>query len=228
MDLTRDSEGLMNRFILVRHGGSTANEDGAFYNYNDSAICLTTNGIRQALNTAGVLAGVDSRWAKPGNFAVETFASEYTRTQQTARIILDQMGLLSIEPKINPLLNERDYGTAYDPVMDKDPYCTLNGSESGAQARVRARSFIEQATSLLERADVLAFSHFGTIRAIIAELLDLSDADMMARDVPNGQAFQFIWNRTKATFVEKPLESHVLEKMAPAIELPPSAPPPDA
>src|ERR1700759_406954 len=104
----------MKRFILVRHGGSTANEDGAFYNYNDSAICLTTNGIRQALNTAGILAGVDPRWGKPGNFAVETFASEYTRTQQTARIALDQMGLLSIEPKINSLLNERDYGPVSD------------------------------------------------------------------------------------------------------------------
>src|ERR1700722_17568512 len=104
----------MNRLILVRHGGSSANEDPSFYDYNDSAICLTTNGIRQALNTAGVIVGVEPRWAKPGNFALEVFASEYGRTQQTARIVLDQMGLLSAKPSIRPLLNERDYGTVYD------------------------------------------------------------------------------------------------------------------
>lgn len=51
----------MNRPILVRHGGSIANENKAFYAYNDSAICLTTNGIEQALNTAGALATVEPR-----------------------------------------------------------------------------------------------------------------------------------------------------------------------
>jgi bisphosphoglycerate-dependent phosphoglycerate mutase len=36
----------MNRLILIRHGGSTGNEDPSFYDYSDSALCLTTNGIR--------------------------------------------------------------------------------------------------------------------------------------------------------------------------------------
>src|SRR5271168_5035276 len=134
----------MERLILVRHGGSTANEDPNFYNYNDSAICLTTNGIRQALNTAGVLAGVDPRWAKPGNFALEVFASEYTRTQQTARITLDQMSLLSVDPRIRPLLNERDYGTMYDPRMDTDPTFDANDSESAVRAKLRVRGFLDE------------------------------------------------------------------------------------
>ncbi|HEY1720284.1 MAG TPA: histidine phosphatase family protein [Magnetospirillaceae bacterium] len=220
----------MNRLILVRHGGSTANEDGSFYNYNDSAICLTTNGIRQALNTAGILAQVDLRWAKPGNFALETFASEYTRTQQTARITLDQMGLLSIEPRIRPLLNERDYGTTYDPKMDEDPNCTLNGSESSVQARIRVRGFLVEAVEILPRADVLAFSHMGAIRAMIAEILGLSDAEMMKRQIDNGGAFQFV--RTMDAqgayhFTEKPLPQHVLPKLVDPIAPPPSAPPPN-
>jgi bisphosphoglycerate-dependent phosphoglycerate mutase len=120
----------MNRLILVRHGGSTANEDESFY--NDSAICLTTNGIRQALNTSGILAGIEPRWAKPGNFAL----SEYTRTQQTARIALDQMGLLSVKPAIRPLLNERDYGTVYDPRMDNDATFDGDGCDSGNACEV--------------------------------------------------------------------------------------------
>lgn len=220
----------MNRLILIRHGGSTANEDNSFYDYNDSAICLTTNGIRQALNTAGILAQVDPRWAKPGNFAVEVFASEYFRTQQTARITLDQMGLLSIMPRIRPELNERDYGSKYLPVMDRDPACTLNGSESSIRARVRVRGFLAEMITLLDRADVLAFTHMGTTRALTADILGLTDAEMMQRDVPNGQAFQFIRQLDAAgvvTFIERPLADHVLPKLSADITMPPSAPPPE-
>jgi len=219
----------MNRLILVRHGGSTANEDESFYDYNDSAICLTTNGIRQALNTAGVLAAVEPRWAKPGNFALETFASEYFRTQQTARIALDQMGLLSVAPKIQPLLNERDYGTVYDPKMDTDADCTLNGSESSVQARRRVRGFITEAESLLWRADVMAFTHMGATRALIAELLELSDAQMMTLEVDNGAAFLFERSLNPAgrsVFAQKRLPDHILPKTAAPISQPPAAPPP--
>lgn len=219
----------MNRLILVRHGGSTANEDESFYNYNDSAICLTTNGIRQALNTAGVLAQIDPRWAKPGNFALEVFASEYFRTQQTARITLDQMGLLSIDPRIQPLLNERDYGTVYDPKMDTDPTFDGNDSESSVRAKLRVREFIDEVEGLLNRADVLAFSHFGAIRALVADLIDLTDAQMMSLDVPNGGAFLFqrtIGAHGKSTYSQQSLPEHVLPKLAAAITLPPAAPPP--
>ncbi|HEX4180618.1 MAG TPA: histidine phosphatase family protein [Caulobacteraceae bacterium] len=219
----------MNRLILVRHGGSTANEDPSFYNYNDSAICLTSNGIRQALNTAGVLAGIDPRWAKPGNFALEVFASEYTRARQTARIALDQMNLMPVEPRIRPELNERDYGTTYDPEMDIDPYCTANGSESGARARVRVRGFLTEAIGLLDRADVLAFTHMGATRALIADILGLSDADMMKRTIDNGAAFQFdrVFDaQGAARFVEQALPEHVLPRLAAAISQPPAAPPP--
>jgi broad specificity phosphatase PhoE len=219
----------VNRLILVRHGGSTANEDSSFYNYNDSAICLTTNGIRQALNTAGVLARVDRRWAKPGNFALEVFASEYARTQQTARIALDQMGLLSAKPRIRPLLNERDYGTAYDPRMDTEAAFDGNDCESAMRAKLRVGGFIEEVEDLLNRADVLVFSHFGAIRALVADLIGLTDTQMMTLDVPNGGAFMFL--RTigadgTSTYSRQPLPDHVLPRTAAAITPPPAAPPP--
>lgn len=216
----------MNRLFLVRHGGSTANEDASFYNYDDSAICLTTNGIRQALNTAGVLKEVDTRWGKPGNFALETFASEYTRTQQTARITLDHMGLLSVQPRIWAVSNERDYGMVYDPAMDTDPACTLNGSESSVQARVRVRLFLDDIAYLLPWADVLASSHMGTMRAMIAEILNLSDTEMMARTIDNGHAFQFDHIEDgpgKWHYKEVQLPDHILPKIAGKITLPPAA-----
>src|SRR5262249_4282296 len=147
----------MNRLFLMRHGGSTGNEDKSFYLLNDSAICLTTNGIRQCLATAAVLSSVTPRWNKPGDFAVETYVSEYTRAQQTARIVLDQMALLSLKPRIQPLLNERNYGTQYKDKMDQDPYFAGNDSESGAKARLRVTGFLRKIDSVLYRADVLAF-----------------------------------------------------------------------
>jgi broad specificity phosphatase PhoE len=221
----------VNRLILVRHGGSTANEDGTFYQYADSAICLTSNGIRQALNTAGVLAKIEPRWAKPGNFALEVFASEYCRAQQTARISLDQMALLSVQPRIHPLLNERDYGNPYDPRMDTDAAFDGGGCESQRQAVSRVRGFIAEVDYILRRADVLAFSHFGTIRALIANMIGLSEAEMMNLDVPNGAAFVFKrsdGDDGKSVFTREPLPGDpVIREKAFRISLPPAAPPLD-
>jgi phosphohistidine phosphatase SixA len=46
------------------------------------------------------------------NSLLEVYVSEYSRAQQTARICLDQMALLSITPTIRAVLSERNYGTA--------------------------------------------------------------------------------------------------------------------
>jgi broad specificity phosphatase PhoE len=212
----------MNRLFVMRHGGSTGNEDPAFYALNDSAICLTTNGIRQCLATSAVLGSVTSRWQKPGDFAVEAYASEYTRAQQTARIVLDQMGLLSLKPRIQPLINERDYGTKYEDRMDQDPYFDGNDSESAVNARRRVKTFIHEVDAVLYRADVIVFSHFGTIRAVVADLLKLSDAEMMRFDVPNGAAFLFerSFEAEKPRFSQKTLPVHILEKTASLIRMP--------
>lgn len=212
----------MNRLIAMRHGGSTGNEDPSFYALNDSAICLTTNGIRQCLATAAVLASVTPRWKKPGDFAVEAYASEYTRAQQTARIVLDQMDLLSLKPRIQPLINERDYGTKYDARMDQDPYFNENDSESAVNARRRVIAFIHEVEAVLYRADVIVFSHFGTIRALVAELLEMSDTEMMRFDVPNGAAFLFerSFQAGEPRFSQKGLPPHILKKTASLIRMP--------
>jgi broad specificity phosphatase PhoE len=217
----------VNRIFLVRHGGSTANRNPIFYNYSDSAVCLTTQGVRQALNTGGVLKQIDPRWEKPGNFALEVYRSEYFRTYQTSRIALDQMGLLSVQPAVSPLLNERDYGTAYEPAMDTDPNCDLNGSESSVKARLRLREFLEQVTPILPRADVMAFSHMGAMRALIAEILGLSDDAMMKLDIPNGRAFQFNGTPDAAGhwhFAEQPISEHLLTVDKETVSEPPKAP----
>jgi len=207
----------MNRLFLMRHGGSTGNEDPKFYLLNDSAICLTTNGIEQCLATAAALADVTPGWKKPGDFAVEAYVSEYTRAQQTARITLDQMNLLSLKPRKRPLLNERNYGTKYLDKMDQDADFDGNDSESGAKARRRVIGFLREIDSVLYRADVIAFSHFGTIRALVGNLLQLSDPDMMTFDVPNGAAFLFerrFGSDGKPYFSRENLKPHVLEKTA--------------
>jgi broad specificity phosphatase PhoE len=212
----------MNRLFIMRHGGSTGNEAGSFYALNDSAICLTTNGIRQCLASAAMLVGVTPRWQKPGNFDVEAYTSEYTRARQTARVVLDQMGLLSLRPRIQPLINERDYGTEYEDKMDQDPYFAGNDSESAVHARRRVSTFIRQIDAVLYRSDVVAFSHFGTIRALIADLLQLSDVAMMQIDVPNGAVFLFerSFVAGKPLFSQKQLPQHILKKTASFIQMP--------
>jgi broad specificity phosphatase PhoE len=212
----------MNRFFIMRHGGSTGNEDSSFYSLNDSAICLTTNGIRQCLASAALLTSVTPRWAKTGDFAVEVYVSEYTRAQQTARIVLDQMGLLSLGFRIRPLLNERNYGTKYENKMDQDPYFDGNDSESAVSARHRVKSFLKEVNAMLYRADVLAFSHFGTIRALLADLLNMTDTEMMKLDVANGEVFLLERSFDGGTphFSRKVLPPHVLEKTASFIRIP--------
>ena len=203
----------MNRLLLVRHGGSTGNEDSLFYAYYDSALCLTTNGIRQALSTAQALAQLEPRWLKPGDFSLEVYASEYTRAQQTARIVLDQMGLASLAPRIRADLNERDYGTVYDARSDSEAGFADNGSESAIHARLRVRGFLAEIEPILYRADVLAFSHMGTIRALTANLLHLSDDEMMKLDVRNGGVHLFqraFGAEGQSTYTRQQLPPHVL------------------
>ena len=221
----------MNRLFLVRHGGSTGNMNEKYYAFHDSAVCLTTKGVNQALSTAEVLRGLGGpTWLKPGNFNVEVFASEYSRAQQTARICLDQMGILSVDPKIRAVLNERNYGVPFNKGATIDPFSDANGTESAVRARVRMQTFVVEIEPLLERADVLAFSHEGALQALLANLRNTPDAQMM-KPLPNGGIFLF--ERTIGTggasewHEVKKLPSHVLPSAAPTIE-PPVNPPAQA
>jgi broad specificity phosphatase PhoE len=113
--------------------------------------------------------------------------------------------------------------------MDGDAAFDGNGCESGTRARARVRGFLSEIGDLLDRADVLAFSHFGAIRALVANLVGLTDAQMMSLDVPNGGAFLFarhIDPSGAAVFTAQPLPEHVLARTAAPISQPPAAPPP--
>jgi len=218
----------MNRLFLVRHGGSTGNVNELYYAFHDSAVCLTTDGVNQALSTAGVLVDLGGKtWLKPGNFNLEVFASEYSRAQQTARICLDQMGILSVEPKIRAVLNERNYGVPFNKAATTDPFSTASGAESAVRARVRMKAFAAEIEPLLERADVLAFSHEGALQALLANLRRTPDEDMM-KPIPNGSIFLF--ERTIDTSGESiwtedtELPNPVLPKSAPTVQ-PPVKPP---
>lgn len=99
------------------------------------------------------------------------------------------MGILSVEPKIRAVLNERNYGSPFNDQGDIDPNSEAHNSEAAVRARVRVKGFIREIEPILERADVLAFSHKGTLTALLANLRGVSDADMMKVDVNNGSVF---------------------------------------
>jgi broad specificity phosphatase PhoE len=132
------------------------------------------------------------------------------------------MALLSLKPRIRTLIDERNYGTKYDDRMDQDPYFDGNDSESAANARRRVRAFLAEVDPVLYRADIIAFSHFGTIRALVAELLNMSDTEMMRLNVLNGEAFLFerSFEAGKPHFSQKELPPHILEKSASSIRMP--------
>jgi len=218
----------MNRLFLVRHGGSTGNVNRQYYAFHDSAVCLTTDGVNQALSTAGVLVLLGGTgWLKPGNFNLEVFTSEYFRAQQTARICLDQMGILSVDPKVRAVLNERSYGIPFNDEGLTDPFSAKNGTEPAVRARVRMEAFIVEIEPLLERADVLAFSHEGSLQALLANLRGTPDKDMM-KPIPNGQIFLFersIERHGESVWTEMTnLPNPVLPPGAPGIA-PPVGPP---
>jgi broad specificity phosphatase PhoE len=107
--------------------------------------------------------------------------------------------------------------------MEKDPEFSGNDSESSVRARVRMRAFQAEVEPILESADVLAFSHYGALRALIANLRGFTDAEMMSFDVPNGGVFLF--ERVAQPdgaydYVEQTLPSPVLPRTAPKIEPP--------
>jgi broad specificity phosphatase PhoE len=72
--------------------------------------------------------------------------------------------------------------------------------------------FLEEIDHLLYRADVLAFSHFGALRGLLAILENKTDAEMMHIDVQNGEAFLFVreFNQDgRPKFLRQTLSEHV-------------------
>ncbi len=135
-----------NRYYLMRHGQSEANVAGKINSHPDSGCThfgLTDEGKQQV---------VDSLANYTGHAIHRVYCSDFLRTQQTARLVTESLGLPS--PIDEPLLRERYFGDwdglsdcHYERVWQQDataPHKPSGQVESSAQVFTRAMSVIER------------------------------------------------------------------------------------
>lgn len=214
---------MTNKLILIRHGRSTGNEDKKMYAEVDSAICLTMLGVKQALNAGRQLGEI----LNTGYFQwhwhdVHAFASGYTRAQQTARIVLDTMGMRHIQTIEARGINERRYSQLIiddqDEVhQDTDPHWRPGpGGESMIECRRRFETWFQHhAEYLLTDADVILFMHGEVLKAATAYLLNLDDQEMMQVSCPNGVPFIYERNPDTGGYTPSP---HQFPRWDPTVE----------
>lgn len=161
----------MRTLILVRHGESLWNRTGKYQGQQD--IGLSSEGVRQAER----LAEFFSSWRFEA-----IYASDLARARDTAAAIAKRHALPVI---MDARLREYAFGTwegltreeiefRYAELFAKrkqDINTPIPGGETGAQVQARAMEWLRETTAA-HIGTVLAVSHSGTIRTLIAGILD--------------------------------------------------------
>jgi 2,3-bisphosphoglycerate-dependent phosphoglycerate mutase len=185
--------------ILVRHGQSEWNEKNLFTGWKNPD--LTDLGVDEA-NNAGVLI------KKTEIVFDEMFTSNLGRAQKTGSIILDVLAQNNIAITKNEALNERNYGSLAG--LNKDDAREKWGEE---QVHVWRRSFDipppdgESLKNTAERVlpyfnqqimpkiidgnNILIAAHGNSLRALIMQLDDISQEDIVKLEIPTGAPIHF-------------------------------------
>ena len=162
------------RLIAVRHGETEAN-----------AACCYSGKLDTPLTAAGVAQAraLGERFRAVHFDAI--YSSDLSRARDTALAIARHHG---VEPTLDRLLRERDYGdlenlsyddarTNYPEVFAKlDAYATdfpIPGGESAEQVRARVAAFVDRIVAEHLGQTVVAVAHGGILRALFWHLLDL-------------------------------------------------------
>src|SRR5262249_10801482 len=160
------------RLLLVRHGATTATEEGRFS--GSSGAELSDEGRWQAER-------LGERLSKSALTAI--YASPLSRALDTARIIAAHCGL---EPVIRDGLREighghwegmkradveREFAEEYA-AYEADPFTFApRGGESGVAVLARALPVVREIVSAHPGGGVLAVSHKATLRLVLSSLL---------------------------------------------------------
>lgn len=169
----------MLKLYLVRHGETTANQQGVYYGSRD--LPLTEQGALQAKHVGKVLANVPFD---------EVIVSGLQRTQQTARIILAEnqqtISPLTTEPKLNEL-NFGDWeGRHYQELAQQDSErysewcqnwqtCSPPNGESFLQLKQRVDDAISEQILSHDDKTLLIVGHQGPLRILLISLLQLPE-----------------------------------------------------
>lgn len=175
------------KIILVRHGESEGN---VIHQINDDPqrnVNLTARGRAQAEAASGRLRNMPFTHA---------FASEFTRAQQTAAILLrDHQLCMNIDARIN----ERRSGmdglpvAVFNDLIRADPLrIKPERGESFLELMERLRSFLDEVAMLHPDGTVLAVSHENPI--VAARALTVDDPESMVRgSIANGEWVELDW-----------------------------------
>ena len=160
--------------ILVRHGETNSNRNGTYLGWTD--VELNEQGIKQAYTAKDKLAGLEINGI---------YSSPLKRAKKTAEIINENFNL-----KITYVddIKERNFGVwddlTYREIVEKYPdehslwmadnlnYC-IDGGESSIQAYRRTIKFIDELINSNNDGTFIIVTHLGSIRKIIAYLLDM-------------------------------------------------------
>ena len=180
--------------VLVRHGQSEWNKKNLFTGWKDPK--LTARGVEEAIKAGDELKGSGYSFDK-------MYTSELFRAQETGRIILDRMGLDSIEVIKDLSLNERNYGDLAG--LNKDDArkkwgedqvhiwrrsfdVPPPGGESLKDTAERVLPYFKQniIPQLAEGLNILVAAHGNSLRALVMEIEKISPDDIVKLEIATG------------------------------------------
>ena len=180
--------------VLIRHGQSEWNKKNLFTGWKDPK--LTARGVEEAIKAGDKLKGSGYSFDK-------MYTSELFRAQETGRIILDRMGLDSIEVIKDLSLNERNYGDLAG--LNKDDArkkwgedqvhiwrrsfdVPPPGGESLKDTAERVLPYFKQniIPQLAEGLNILVAAHGNSLRALVMEIEKISPDDIVKLEIATG------------------------------------------
>ena len=188
--------------ILVRHGQSEWNEKNLFTGWKDPG--LTNLGVDEANNAGRLIKETEIIFD-------EMFTSNLGRAQKTGSIILDVLDQINVAIIKNEALNERNYGSLAG--LNKDDARKKWGEE---QVHIWRRSFDipppdgESLKNTAERVlpyfnqqimpkiidgnNILIAAHGNSLRALIMQLDNISQEDIVKLEIPTGAPIHYSFN----------------------------------
>ena len=180
--------------VLVRHGQSEWNKKNLFTGWKDPK--LTSKGVEEAIKAGDEL--------KSSGYSFDKmYTSELFRAQETGRIILDRMGLDSIEVIRDLSLNERNYGDLAG--LNKDDArkkwgedqvhiwrrsfdVPPPGGESLKDTAERVLPYFKQniIPQLAEGLNILIAAHGNSLRALVMEIEKISPDEIVKLEIATG------------------------------------------
>ena len=180
--------------VLIRHGQSEWNKKNLFTGWKDPK--LTARGVEEAIKAGDELKGSGYSFDK-------MYTSELFRAQETGRIILDRMGLDSIEVIKDLSLNERNYGDLAG--LNKDDArkkwgedqvhiwrrsfdVPPPGGESLKDTAERVLPYFKQniIPQLAEGLNILVAAHGNSLRALVMEIEKISPDEIVKIEIATG------------------------------------------